>query len=109
MSPQRAATVIRLLPEKEAEYRILHADVWPHVLRTLKDAGISNYSIFLRDGILFSYLEYEGDSFEAVTLMLSADEITKEWWAITGPCQQPFDTVTDGEWWASAEEIFHLD
>ena len=60
------AAVIRLRPEKEAQYRAMHADTWPQVLRTLKEAGVSNYSIFLRDGMLFSYMEFDGQSdFEA--------------------------------------------
>ncbi|MGW4914268.1 L-rhamnose mutarotase [Streptomyces sp. NPDC004270] len=32
MKVQRFATVIRLRPEKEAEYRALHSAVWPDVL-----------------------------------------------------------------------------
>jgi L-rhamnose mutarotase len=55
-TPQRVAAVTRLLPEKEPEYRELHVAVWPGVLEALKRANISNYSIFLRDGYLFSYL-----------------------------------------------------
>src|SRR5207248_2634148 len=47
---QRIATVIRLRPEKEAEYRALHADAWPKVLDALRAAHVTNYSIFLRDG-----------------------------------------------------------
>ncbi|MFD9513179.1 L-rhamnose mutarotase [Streptomyces mirabilis] len=51
---QRFAAVIRLRPEKESEYRALHAAAWPDVLAALKRANIGNYSIFLRDGLLFS-------------------------------------------------------
>ncbi len=109
MSMQRVAMMNRLRPEKEAEYRALHSDVWPQVLKILKDAGVSNYSIFLRDGVLFSYLEFEGEDFEAAMEMIAADEVTKKWWAVTGPCQQPLDTAAKGEWWAPTEEIFHLD
>jgi L-rhamnose mutarotase len=109
MSVQRMAAVIRLRPEKEAQYRAMHADTWPQVLRTLKEAGVSNYSIFLRDGMLFSYMEFDGDDFEASMENMASDEATKEWWMITGPCQQPLGTVTEEEWWAPAEEIFHLD
>ncbi|MFE6552255.1 L-rhamnose mutarotase [Streptomyces sp. NPDC057746] len=50
---QRFALVIRLKPEKEEEYRRLHADCWPGVQAALKRAHIANYSIFLRDGLLF--------------------------------------------------------
>jgi L-rhamnose mutarotase len=107
--PRRIAAVIRLRPEKEAEYRALHAAAWPEVLATLKAARISNYSIFLRDGLLFSYLEYEGDDYEADTRLIAADEATQRWWKLTDPCQQRLDTAGDGEPWAPAEELFHLD
>jgi L-rhamnose mutarotase len=62
---QRFASVIRLRPEHESEYRDLHANAWPGVLSALKRAHVQNYSIFLRDGLLFSYLEYTGDDYAA--------------------------------------------
>jgi L-rhamnose mutarotase len=107
--PRRIAAVIRLRPEKEAEYRALHAAVWPAVLATLKAAKISNYSIFLRDGLLFSYLEYEGDDYASDTRMIASDEATQSWWQLTDPCQQPLDTAQEGEHWAPAEQLLHLD
>ncbi|MFJ5266586.1 L-rhamnose mutarotase [Streptomyces sp. NPDC088387] len=106
---KRYAAVIRLRPEKEAEYRELHAEAWPAVLAALKRARIANYSIFLRDGLLFSYLEYLGDDYAADTAAIAADPVTQQWWALTDPCQQPLDSVAEGEWWADAEEVFHLD
>ena len=106
---RRIASVIRLRPDKEAEYRTLHAAVWPGVLAALRDAHITNYSIFLRDGLLFSYLEYTGDDYAADTARIAADPETRRWWELTDPCQQPLSTAADGEWWAPAEEVFHAD
>jgi L-rhamnose mutarotase len=106
---QRIASVIRLRPEHEAEYRTLHADAWPEVLDALRAAHLNNYSIFLRDGLLFSYLEYTGDDYAADMAVVAQDETTRRWWQLTDPCQQPLDSAADGEWWAPAEELFHLD
>jgi L-rhamnose mutarotase len=103
------ASVIRLRPEKEAEYRALHAAAWPGVLDALRAAHVTDYSIFLRDGLLFSYLAYAGDDFEADMAKIAADETTRRWWQHTDPCQQRLDTAADGEWWAPAEEVFHLE
>jgi L-rhamnose mutarotase len=103
------ASVIRLRPDKEMEYRALHASVWPGVLATLRDVGVTNYSIFLRDGVLFSYLEYTGDDYEAAMATVAADDVTREWWTLTDPCQQPVESAPPGVWWAPAEELFHLD
>ncbi|MEE4544886.1 L-rhamnose mutarotase [Streptomyces sp. V4-01] len=106
---QRHAAIIRLRPEREAEYRELHAAVWPDVLAALGRAHIGNYSIFLRDGQLFSYLEYTGDDYAADTAAIAADPATRAWWLLTDPCQQPVDGAAEGEWWAPLEEVFHLD
>jgi len=109
MGAQRFASVIKLRPEKEAKYRELHAAVWPGVLDALRRAHIRNYSIFLRDGVLFSYFEYLGEDYEADLAEIGLDETTRRWWAFTDPCQQPVDSATEGQWWAPAEEVFHLD
>nr|WP_221185617.1 L-rhamnose mutarotase [Flexivirga oryzae] len=92
----------------EQEYRRLHADVWPEVLATLQHAHVSNYSIFLRDGLLFSYLEYTGEDYESDMQAIADDPATQRWWQLTDPCQAPVATAADGQWWAPAEEVFHL-
>ena len=106
---RRFASVIRLRPEKADQYRALHREGWPEVLAALKRAHVSNYSIFLRDGYLFSYLEYGGEDFDDDMRTVAGDEATERWWALTDPCQQPLPTAEEGEWWAPAEELFHLD
>lgn len=109
MTVQRFASVIQLRPEKEREYRQLHQAVWPEVLAALRAAGVSNYSIFLRDGMLFSYMEYSGDDYGGAMAAVAQDEPTRRWWTLTDPCQQPVDTAEPEERWAPAEEVFHLD
>jgi L-rhamnose mutarotase len=106
---RRYASVIRLRKEKEAEYRKLHAEAWPGVLAALHKANIQNYSIYLRDGLLFSYLEYTGENYEADTAAIASDEETQRWWKLTDPCQQPVDSAAEGEWWAPMTEVFHMD
>jgi L-rhamnose mutarotase len=108
-SMQRFASTLRLRPESEAMYKEYHRSVWPDVLRTITACNIHNYSIFLRDGILFSYFEYAGDDFAADMAKMAADKKTQEWWAITNPMQEPLENRAEGEWWASMPEVFHLD
>jgi L-rhamnose mutarotase len=105
---QRFGSVVRLRPEKAAEYLALHADVWPGVLAALRRAHVSNYSIFLRDGLLFSYLEYTGTDYEADMASIAADPEPQRWWRLTDPCQQPVDTAAPGELWPPLTEVFHL-
>ena len=106
---QRHGSIIRLRPEHEAEYRRLHAEVWPEVLAQIERSGIRNYSIFLHDGMLFSYFEYVGDDFEGDMARMAADPETQRWWDWMMPMQEPLADRAEGEWWASMEEVFHLD
>lgn len=65
------------------EYKILHAAAWPEVLERIRKSNIRNYSIFFRDGLLFSYLEYTGINYEADMKAIADDPITQKWWALT--------------------------
>jgi L-rhamnose mutarotase len=106
---KRYGQVIKVRPEKLKEYKKLHRNVWPDVLRMIKECNIRNYSIFYRDGYLFSYFEYTGDNYEADMVRMAADPKTREWWTLTDPCQQPVETAKKGGWWAAMEEVFHAD
>lgn len=106
---KRYGSVIGVSAEKLDEYKRLHANVWPDVLRMITDCNIRNYSIYYKDGLLFSYYEYVGDNYEADMAKMAADPTTQEWWAVCKPCQQPLETRKEGEWWADMEEVFHWD
>ena len=106
---QRYGSLIKLKPEKLAEYKELHLNVWPGVLKMIAECNIRNYSIYYRDGFLFSYFEYHGTDFAADMQKMAADPTTQAWWKLTDPCQQPLETCQPGEWWASMEEFFHID
>ena len=106
---QRYGSVIKLRPEKLAEYKELHANVWPEVLQMIRACNIRNYSIYFKDGYLFSYFEYHGNDFSADMKKMAADPNTQAWWKLTDPCQEPLETRKPGEWWASMEEFFHAD
>jgi L-rhamnose mutarotase len=106
---ERYGSVIKVKLEKLEEYRKLHANPWPGVLNTLRACNIRNYSIYYKDGLLFSYFEYYGKDFSAESAKMAADPITQEWWKLTDPCQEPLETCAEGEWWARMEEVFHMD
>jgi L-rhamnose mutarotase len=106
---RRYGQIIGLKPEAIQEYIQYHADVWPEVLRTIKECNIRNYSIFLKGNTLFAYFEYLGDNFEADMLKMAADPKTQEWWAIMKPMQEPIPNRSPREWWADMVEVFHTD
>ena len=101
--------VLRVRPEAEAEYRRYHAAVWPGVLEMIRQSNIRNYSIYFKDGFLFSYFEYHGTDFQADMAKMAADATTQKWWSIMEPMQDPLPTRKPGEWWANMEEVFHTD
>ena len=104
---KRYGSVIKVAPGKLEEYKLLHAAVWPGVLAMIRECNIRNYSIFYKDGYLFSYYEYIGDDYEADMAKMAADPETQRWWSVCEPCQQPLDTKAPGEWWATMEEFFY--
>lgn len=106
---KRYGSVIKVRPEKLEEYKRLHAAPWPEINRMIKECNIRNYSIYYKDGFLFSYFEYTGDNYEADMAKMAADPMTQKWWDLCKPCQQPLETRAEGEWWANMEEVYHLD
>ena len=110
----RYGSVIGLRPEKLEEYKELHANVWPGVLKKIKECNIRNYSIYLgelKQGeyYLFGYFEYTGKDFDADMAKMAADPTTQKWWEVCKPCQAPIPIRKEGEWWADMEEVFHYD
>lgn len=106
---RRVGSVLRVKAERFEEYRQAHAAVWPEVLAMIRQCNIRNYSIYHKDGWLFSYFEYTGDDFSADMARMAADPNTQKWWAFVGPMQEPLSTRKPGEWWAEMEEVFHYD
>jgi L-rhamnose mutarotase len=106
---KRYGSVIQLRPEKLEEYKKLHSAVWPGVLKMITECNIRNYSIYYKDGFLFSYFEYFGMDYDVDMAKMAADAETQRWWDVCMPCQQPLETRKDGEWWADMDEVFHLD
>lgn len=108
---QKMGMVIGIAADKVAEYKKLHAAVWPSVLAALRRAHIHNYSIFLREpeNLLFGYWEYGGVDFEADMAAIAADPDTQAWWTFCSPCQLPLASRAAGEHWAMMEQVFHLE
>ena len=106
---KRYGTMLRLKAGAEETYRRYHAAVWPEVLRMIANCNIRNYSIYLKDRILFGYFEYHGTDFAADMKKMAADPKTQEWWAIMMPLQEPLASRREGEWWAEMDEVFHAD
>ena len=64
-SPHRACFLLRVRPEKLAEYADVHQRVWDEMRQALSDAGWRHYSLFLDPdtGLVVGY--YEADDARA--------------------------------------------
>jgi L-rhamnose mutarotase len=105
----RYGSVLKVKPGALKKYSKLHSAVWPDVLKMITRCNIRNYSIYYKDGYLFSYFEYVGKNFDKDMAKMAADKTTQRWWAVCKPLQQPLKTRKKGEWWASMPELFHED
>jgi len=110
----RHGMVVEVRPEKLEEYKRLHADTWPGVLKTIEECNIRNYSIYFKEiepgkNLLFSYFEYIGDDFEADMKKMAAEQVIQEWWEHCVPCLKPVPNSGEDELWSGMEEVFHTD
>src|SRR5215212_8745762 len=74
---QRVAFRLRVRPERLAEYKQLHQEVWPELLDDIRAASIRNYSIFADGAELFSYLEC--DDWDAASEALARSDANRRW------------------------------
>lgn len=79
MKTKKIAFKMKLYPGFKEEYRKRHKEIWPELVKLLKDEGISNYSIFLDEetNTLFAYQEQSGSG---SSQDLGQTAIVKNWW-----------------------------
>jgi len=105
---------VELCPEKEQEYRELHANVWPEVRAAITKANIRNYNIYVTEiagrRLLVSHFEYIGTNPDADFASIAQDPTTRnEWWPLTDACQIRLPGTPEGSQWLAMEQVMHLD
>jgi L-rhamnose mutarotase len=72
-----------LNPGQRAEYQKRHDEIWPELVSLLREAGVSDYSIFLDEDthVLFAVLKRPADHRMAE---LPLHPIMKRWWSHMG-------------------------
>ena len=96
-------------PQLIAEYRRHHDNIWPEIVRSLKDAGIRDLEIYLRGTRLFMILEtVEGFSFEEKLRADAQNSRVREWEELMWKYQQALPLSNPGEKWQPMERIFKL-
>ena len=103
----RFAFKMFLKPGCEKEYARRHAAIWPELVKMIKDAGVSNYSIYWdKDtNILFGYQECATATNSQDTT--DVDPITQKWWDMMADIMEvnPYNSPVT----IPIQEVFHLD
>lgn len=103
---KRLAFKMHLNEGQKEEYTRRHKELWPELHQLLKNAGVSEYSIFLDEetNTLFAFQKVSGDG---GSQDLGKTEIVQKWWAFmadimkTNPDNSP---VT-----IPLEEVFYME
>ncbi len=104
---QRVCFVLRVKPERLAEYKRRHKNVWPEMLEALRQTGWWNYSLFLRDdGLLVGYLET--DDFERARKGMAARPVNERWQRDMAPFFDIEPGRKPDQAMVPLEEVFHL-
>jgi len=103
---KRLAFKMYLNEGQKEEYKKRHDEIWPELKHLLKEAGISEYSIFLDEetNTLFAFQKVLG---EGGSQNLGETEIVKKWWKYmadimkTNPDNSPVSV--------SLNEVFYME
>jgi L-rhamnose mutarotase len=96
-------------PAKIAEYKAQHQAVWPEVTARLREVGIHEMRIFVRDLRMFMYIETT-DDFDPIAdfARVNDDPKSAEWNRIMADLQARAPEATENEWWAHMELAFDM-
>jgi L-rhamnose mutarotase len=103
---KRMAFKMYLNEGMKAEYKKRHDEIWPELVKLLKDNGVSDYSIFLDEetNILFAVQKVSG---EGGSQDLGQTEIVQKWWKMMSSIMKsnPDNSPVSIE----LEEVFYMD
>jgi L-rhamnose mutarotase len=105
---ERVCFLGRIRPDRLEEYRLRHSEVWPEMRRALREAGWTNYSLFLADdGLLVGYLETE--DYAAAQQRMAETDVNARWQAEMQPFFVDLGGLRPDEGFRRLPEVFHQD
>ncbi len=104
---QRVAFCLRLKEGAAEAYDKSHREVWPEMLSLLKQAGISEYSIFRRGELLILSMRVE--DFDATWDMIERDPVNTRWQKEMARYFEPLEPLAQGERFPMMREVFYLE
>lgn len=97
---------MKLKPGFETEYKKRHDEIWPELARQIREAGISDYSIFLDEQTLSLFAVRKVADPRALS-ELPKLPIVREWWDFMSPLMEVNADNSPVE--KPLKEVFHLD
>jgi L-rhamnose mutarotase len=92
-----------------AEYERYHEAVWPEVLQSMRDAGITNMEIYRVENRLVLLMDTADDfSLERKADIDAANPTVQEWETLMWRYQQALPSAQPGQKWVIMEKIFQL-
>lgn len=94
-----------------ATYREYHRAVWPEVLESLRNVGVTRMDIHLLGRRLVMIVEMSDglDYRHAFAIHRSSGPRVAEWERLMKSLQEPVQDAPAGEWWAVMEPVFSLE
>jgi L-rhamnose mutarotase len=91
------------------EYKVYHQQVWPEIIKSIKDSGITLLDIYNVGNRMIMIIEADADfSFEKKSAMDAGNTQVKEWEELMWKFQQALPWAKPGEKWMVMEKIFEL-
>jgi L-rhamnose mutarotase len=104
---ERVCFLLKVKPERLAEYRERHKAVWPDMLEALRETGWHNYSLFLRDdGLLVGY--FETPDYQSALAGMAKREVNLRWQRDMAPFFDNLEGQRPDEGFLRLQEVFHL-
>jgi len=103
---KRRAFTMKLKKGFEAEYKKRHDKVWPEVQAALREAGVSDYSIFLDEETLTLFAVQKLADNNTAAALPQHPAIGK-WWDYMADIMETHEDNSPKE--ISLREVFHMD
>lgn len=111
MKTHRQCFALDLINDAEliSAYKEYHKNVWPEIIKSIKDSGIVTLEIYLVDNRLFMIMEVsEKFSSEEKAKADANNPKVQEWETLMWKYQQALPIAKKGEKWLLMENIFQL-
>jgi L-rhamnose mutarotase len=104
--PEKVAFKLKLKPGMAAEYKKRHDEIWPELSQAIREAGISDFTIYLDEetDTLFSVQKLAPGHTAA---KLRDTELMRKWWAHMAPLMETHPDQSPVR--TPLKEVFHLD